>query len=67
MENTYLDEILEVGDTIEIVSIVEEPKYNGIQGVIEHIVTDPRGDIVLYGTWGDCTVFPRIDKIRKIN
>lgn len=46
-----------VGDKIRIIEMVDEPNYNGREGVVEHI--DSIGQ--LHGTWGGCGILPDID------
>lgn len=64
MANSYG---LNVGDTIEIISMCDEPQYDGRKGVIEHISIDPWGDCAVYGTWGGCAVYPKVDRVRKLD
>lgn len=40
--------------------------YNGREGVITQVNTDPWGDIYLVGTWGGLTLYPKIDEIEII-
>lgn len=46
-----------VGDKIRIIEMVDEPDYNGREGVVEHI--DSIGQ--LHGTWGGCGLLPDVD------
>lgn len=56
-----------VGETIKILDMKGEPQYKGKQGVIEVIGKDPWGDEYLIGTWGGCSVYPKIDDILIID
>lgn len=49
-----------VGQKIRIIEMYEEPRYNGKEGVIEHI--DSLGQ--LHGSWGGLAVIPETDKIK---
>ena len=51
-----------VGDTIEIIYMSNEPQYDGRIGV----VTDIDGIGQLHGTWGGLAVFPGEDDFRII-
>lgn len=46
-----------VGDKIRIISMQDEPSYNGKEGVVEFI--DDANQI--HGTWGGCALIPEID------
>ena len=49
-----------VGDKIRIISLVDEPynsNYQGKEGVVERIETDPWGDLRMGGTWGGIFVY----------
>ena len=54
--------MVNVGDTIRIISLMEEPNssYNGVIGKVTRIETDPWGDKRMEGTWGG--IFVYIDK-----
>jgi hypothetical protein len=47
-----------IGDTIVIDGMLDEPKYNGSYGVVQSI--DDLGE--LHGTWGKFTVIPDVDQ-----
>ena len=54
-----------VGDRIKINTMVDEPEYDGKEGIIEFI-----DDIdQLHGTWGGCAIITEIDDfiIIKVN
>ena len=53
--------MLKVGDTIKIVNMSDEPQYAGKEGVVEHISTEPWGDLRADGTWGGCALYPKVD------
>lgn len=56
---------VKVGDTIRIVEIYDvfvNERYNGKEGVVEHI--DDLGQ--LHGTWGGVAIIPEEDKIEII-
>lgn len=57
---------MKVGDKIKILSMDNEPQYEGREGVIQMISRDPWGDTALYGTWGGLAVYPHIDRIQII-
>ena len=46
-----------VGDKIKIITMIDEPEYEGKEGIIEFI--DDIGQ--LHGTWGGCAIIPEID------
>jgi hypothetical protein len=46
-----------VGDTIRIIEMKGEPRYDGKIGVVEHI--DDIGQV--HGTWGGCAIQPERD------
>lgn len=52
----------QVGDTIKIIEMKDEPTYKGREGVIESI--DSMGQ--LHGTWGGCAIIPEVDKYEVI-
>ena len=45
------------GDTIRIITMVNEPQYSNREGVVTHI--DDAGQI--HGTWGSCAIIPEVD------
>lgn len=53
----------EIGQKIRIISMEDEPQYNGKEGVIDYI--DSIGQ--LHGTWGGLAVQPERDTIEVIN
>jgi len=53
---------VKVGDKIRIISMTDEPHYNGRTGVVEHI--DDIGQI--HGTWGGCALIPGLDTYEVI-
>jgi hypothetical protein len=46
-----------IGDTIKIISMKDEPHYTNRVGVVTHI--DDAGQI--HGTWGGCAIIPEAD------
>ena len=50
-------ETVNIGDTIKIISMKDEPRYTNRVGVVTHI--DDAGQI--HGTWGGCAVIPEVD------
>lgn len=55
--------MVKIGDKIRIIHLVDEPynsNYEGREGVVETIETDPLVDKKMSGTWGG--VFIYIDK-----
>lgn len=58
---------MKVGDKIRIVRMVNEPEYDGKEGIIRTIGKDCDGDEYLRGTWGGLSVYPKIDEIEIIN
>lgn len=50
-------EAVNIGDTIKIISMKDEPQYANRTGVITHI--DDAGQI--HGTWGGCAIIPEVD------
>lgn len=48
---------VKVGDKIKILSMYNEPSYDGRTGVVEHI--DSLGQ--LHGTWGGLAIIPDAD------
>ena len=57
---------MEIGDKIRIIDMKNEPQYAGKEGVIKEVGKDCYGDLFYRGTWGGCSVYPRVDKIEKI-
>ena len=58
-----------IGKKIRIINM-DDPydgkRYNGKEGIIELVVTDPTGEICYAGTWGGLNVYPNIDEIEFI-
>ena len=50
-------ETVNIGDTIKIISMKDEPHYTNRVGVVTHI--DDAGQI--HGTWGGCAIIPGLD------
>lgn len=48
-----------VGQWIRIDEMYDEPNYNGLDGIIEHI--DGIGQ--LHGSWGSLAIIPEVDKL----
>ena len=55
-------ETVNIGDTIKIISMKDEPQYTNRVGVVTHI--DDAGQI--HGTWGGCAVIPEVDEFKII-
>lgn len=55
-------ETVNIGDTIKIISMKDEPQYTNRVGVVTHI--DDAGQI--HGTWGGCAVIPEVDNFEII-
>ena len=53
---------VDIGDTIKIIHMKDEPGYDGAIGVVEHI--DDAGQ--LHGTWGSLAVIPELDEFEVI-
>ncbi len=53
---------LQIGDKIRIISMQDEPQYEGKTGIVEFI--DDIGQI--HGTWGGCALIPEVDKYEII-
>lgn len=51
-----------VGDKIRIISMQDEPSYNGREGTVQFI--DDMNQI--HGTWGGCAIIPEVDKYEII-
>ncbi len=55
-----------VGDKIKIIHLFDEPynsNYEGIEGTILKIETDPYGEIRWGGTWGGIWIYPNQDTV----
>lgn len=52
-----------VGDTIKIITMHDEPQYAGRTGTITHI--DDLGQ--LHGTWGGCALIPGVDDFKTLS
>ena len=50
-------ENVNIGDTIKITSMKDEPHYTNRTGTVTHI--DDAGQI--HGTWGGCALIPGLD------
>ena len=46
-----------IGDTIKIIEMVNEPHYKDREGMVTHI--DDADQI--HGTWGGCAIVPEVD------
>lgn len=55
-------ETVNIGDTIKIISMKDEPHYTNRVGVVTHI--DDAGQI--HGTWGECAIIPGVDTFEII-
>lgn len=55
-------ETINIGDTIKIISMKDEPHYTNRVGVVTHI--DDAGQI--HGTWGGCAIILGIDTFEII-
>ena len=53
---------LQIGDKIRIISMQDEPQYEGKTGIVEFI--DDIGQI--HGSWGGCALIPEVDKYEII-
>lgn len=53
---------INIGDKLQILSIKDEPQYEGKTGVVEFI--DDIGQI--HGTWGGCALIPGVDEFKVI-
>ena len=40
--------------------------YDGREGVIEYVATDPFGDVYFDGTWGSLSVYPKVDSFEYV-
>lgn len=52
--------MLQVGDKIKIISLTDEPynsNYEGKEGIVTKVETDPWGDIRVGGTWGGIYIY----------
>ena len=45
------------GDTIRIITMVNEPQYSNREGVVTHIDDAEQ----IHGTWGSCAIIPEVD------
>jgi hypothetical protein len=54
--------MVKVGDKIRIISMADEPRYSGREGIVQHI--DDIGQ--LHGTWGGLAVIPGEDSFEII-
>ena len=54
--------MVKVGDKIRIINMVDEPRYSGREGIVQHI--DDIGQ--LHGTWGGLAVIPGEDSFEII-
>ncbi len=41
--------------------------YDGREGVIEYVATDPFGDVYFDGTWGSLSIYPKVDSFEYID
>ena len=55
-------ETVNIGDTIKIISMKDEPQYTDRIGTVTHI--DDAGQI--HGTWGGCAIIPGKDSFEVI-
>lgn len=53
---------IKIGDKIKILSMQDEPQYEGKTGIVEFI--DDIGQI--HGSWGVCALIPEVDKYEII-
>ncbi len=53
---------IKIGDKIKILSMQDEPQYEGKTGIVEFI--DDIGQI--HGSWGGCALIPEVDKYEII-
>ena len=60
--DTFTNLKAKVGDTIHIISMVDEPNYKDKEGVVQTI--DDIGQ--LHGTWGGCAIIPGLDVYKII-
>ncbi|MCR4661729.1 MAG: hypothetical protein K5765_07020 [Clostridia bacterium] len=61
---------MNIGDKIRIVRLTDEPynsNYEGKEGTITKIETDPWGDMRYGGTWGSIYIYPHIDIIERVD
>ena len=71
MENRTIEENhdMEIGDKIRIIRLADEPynsNYEGKEGTITQIETDPWGEKRYGGTWGGIFIYPKQDTIEII-
>lgn len=68
----YINEDYEnlIGKKIRIINM-DDPyasqRYEGKEGIIQSVETDPWGDVFYAGTWGSLTIYPKIDTIEFID
>lgn len=58
-----------IGDKIRIIRLADEPynsNYEGKEGTITQIETDPWGEERYGGTWGGIFIYPRQDTIEIV-
>lgn len=53
---------IEIGQKIKITEMFGEPRYNGREGIVEHI--DSLGQ--LHGTWGGLAIIPDTDNFELL-
>lgn len=61
--------MVKVGDKIRIICLVDEPynsNYEGKEGIITKIETDPWGEERYGGTWGGIFIYPKQDTIEIV-
>ena len=56
-------DIVNIGDTIKIISMKDEPHYTNRVGVVTHIDDAEQ----IHGTWGGCALIPEIDTFVILN
>lgn len=54
---------VKTGDTIRIITMVNEPQYSNREGVVTHIDDAEQ----IHGTWGGCALIPEIDTFVILN
>ena len=60
---------IKIGDTIKIISLLDEPfnsNYQGKIGVVKSVEIDPWGDTRASGTWGGIYIYPDKDTIEIV-
>lgn len=55
-----------IGDRIRIIFMEGEPQYTGKEGIVEQFGKDPWGDDFMRGTWGGCSVYPKVDRFEVL-